>query len=122
MGYGASTRPLFGAYSRESQLKLRNQQRQEERRAEEQPAGSPLIDRAPGSFTQPLTTSQIQSTTPTQPFVKSQAFGDDVSNTTPAADDIDDDEASTSDNGHSDINPSEFEDEFEIPAFMRKRR
>ncbi len=120
MGYAASNKPLFGAYTRDSQMKLRNQRRREEKLEEQETEMGPLIDRTPDGYTQPLTQSQIHSSKPTEPFVKSQAFGDDISSQKTSGQGDDSDEEKS--NGVSEITPNEFEDEFEIPAFMRKKR
>lgn len=114
MGYAASNRPLFGAYGRDSQSRLqvgRRQQSQQEEPAEEAPS-APRIDRAPSGYTQPLTQSQIHTSKPNDPFVKSQTFGDEV----------DDEDKPKQNTKKPAIDTSEFEDEFEIPAFMRKRK
>ncbi len=121
MGYAASNRPLFGAYSRDSRSRL-GSARSEQKPAEPTEPAQPRIDRAPHGFTQPLTTSQISSqnlskATP-DPFVKSQAFGDTVSTNASyqsAQTDEGDDENTTTEAGAG------FEDEFEIPAFLRKK-
>jgi cell division protein FtsZ len=116
MGYAAATRPVFGAFGRESQRRLNPQQAQQP----EEPQ-SPRIDRAPGSFTQPQTTAQISGSPglniPTQPFVRSQAFGDNVSNTQPAPQPAPSNQ--TTQTQTNDDNP--FDDEFEIPAFLRQK-
>lgn len=157
LGYASANRPMFGAFSRESNTRLRK----ENSFAKPEPT---RIDRAPSGFTQPQTMSQI--TQPTdfadenrapqqQPFIRSQAFGDQVAqpvqqqpvatqqpqqaqpaddsskkgpfggggffsgftakSTTPdptpqPATTVDDEEP-----------PTEFEDEFEIPAFLRQK-
>lgn len=110
MGYAASNRPMFGAFSRESNRRLT-----QEPVPEESPAAT-RIDRAPGSFTQPQTTAQVTGSSgmPTQPFVKSQAFGDDVQPAKPAP--------ATEDLPTPPASDTTFEDEFEIPAFLRKGR
>ncbi len=117
MGYANSNRPLFGAYSRDSRSRLG--QRAPQPAAEPAQPAQPRIDRAPSGFTQPLTTSQISSQNLSKaipdPFVRSQAFGDQVGTQpqqqTPADDD---DDATGTDN-------AAFDDEFEIPAFLRKK-
>jgi cell division protein FtsZ len=117
MGFAASHKPLFGAYGRDSHQRLRVEPEPEA------PDQSPRIDRAPHGFTQPLTTEQISSgvmngpTGSSQPFVKSQAFGDDVSSQQPS-------NQTTSDDDEIPDLPADttFEDEFEIPAFLRKRK
>lgn len=131
MGYASANKPLFGAYTRDSHRRL-------SALAPKQTPPTPTepkIDRAPTSFTQPVTTSQLSSpagnVAPTQPYVRSQAFGDQVSSqptqgssfiktgaaqppasTTPTA---------QPDPQASDDANSAFEDEFEIPAFLRNK-
>lgn len=120
MGYAGSNKNMFGAFSRDSRMRMRERP---EPQIQEQPS-QPLIDRAPQGFTQPLTTSQIStpsqapSVTPsnTSPFVRSQAFGDDMS------------QNQTQTNSQQQqtrtpkVEDNEFEDEFEIPAFLRQRK
>ncbi len=113
MGYASAARPIFGAYSRESQRRLTPAPAMEEPVA-------PRIDRAPGSFTQPLPSAQVMSPAAPQPishqpFVRSQAFGDPVNPPvlTGAAPPAPSSDAPASD-------PA-FEDEFEIPAFLRQK-
>lgn len=129
MGYAATNRPIFGAYSRESTRRLNTPAvggglgfggpAAQPQRQEEPP--TTRIDRAPGSFTQPMTTNQITqgpagNVAPTQPFVRSQAFGDNMQpvnrpSQAPAAPAAQDEPAVD----------STFEDEFEIPAFLRQK-
>ncbi len=114
----SSNKSLFGAYSQQSHRKL-NQ--------ESTPAEPPKIDRAPQSFTQPLNTQQFTSGNPaaddtrpvqTSPFVQSQAFGDlqqPTASNIPTLPDADDESSPA-------LDDTEFVDEFEIPAFLRKRK
>lgn len=108
LGYGrSSTRNMFGAYSTESRMRMRQQPRAEQ---QQQPEPS-KIDRAPESFTQPLTTSQLSSAK--NPFVESDDFSqtkqmqpkNKSQQATPQMDSGDD-----------------FESEFEIPAFLRQKK
>jgi cell division protein FtsZ len=108
MGYAGSNRNMFGSIGRDSQRRL-NIQPQARRAPEQEEAGPTLIDRAPQGFTQPLTTNEIMSNSQGQPFVKSQAFEDDEEERRPAPKPVMGTDAS-------------FEDEFEIPAFLRKKR
>jgi len=122
LGYASANRPMFGAFSRDSKKRLGLNQPISE---PTQP-GVTKFDRAPGSFTQPQTVSQIMTPRPddkVNPFVKSQAFGDQFSNPNPnpatnttqsTAQTDDDDDAAKKDTS------SDFEDEFEIPAFLRQ--
>ncbi len=117
MGYANSNRPLFGAYSRDSRSRLSSRGQQQP--IEPAEPTQPRIDRAPSGFTQPLTTSQISSQNlskaTSDPFVRSQAFGDQVGTQgqqKPVVTDDDDDSSADS---------SSFDDEFEIPAFLRKK-
>ncbi len=108
MGYGSSKRSMFGAYGQDSQKRVSRYQ--EDIKSPTQPSEKPLIDRTPQGFTQPLTTSEISA--PNKPFVKSDEF--------------DDDQLQASDKTEkSKKNPDvarDFDDEFEIPAFLRKKR
>lgn len=120
MGYAASGRPVFGAFGRESNRRLgTNAASRQQPPMPEEPA-QPRIDRAPGAFTQPQTMAQISGSpgTPTQPFVKSQAFGDDVQTNRPSH------FGQAAQPDQTPAPPSEdstFEDEFEIPAFLRQK-
>ena len=131
-----TNRPLFGAYGRDSRQRLQPEPTQ----TATDTLKNPKFDRTPTGFTQPLTTQQITATktdTP-QPFVKSQAFGDSVRSGFKAINPlkIGTDNASNTnsvinDDEHVD-EPNEapkkksllgaFEDEFEIPAFLRRKK
>ncbi len=117
LGYAASNRPIFGAFGRDSRRRLGIQPKPA---AEETPTEEPKFDRAPGSFTQPQTMSQIsqpKQNTQSNPFVRSQAFGDNFAPQTPPS------QSTTTDNDDKPKKPqvdSDFEDEFEIPAFLRQ--
>lgn len=106
MGFAASNKPLFGAFSADSRNRLRSSQTEE---PEPQPT---RIDRAPEGYTQPMTTSQISSTT--NPFVQSEAFGDKQ---TSAETTQSDEEESNKPETNTDLS-----DQFEIPAFLRRRK
>ncbi len=110
LGYAASTRPLFGAYGRDSQTRLKTTMPARTGGAQDDYSVPPnKIDRAPSSFTQPVTVAQklsssengsplgqsSQSQTQTQPIVRSQAFGDHVGS-----------HEQTSNNMHSNFQPS----------------
>ncbi len=122
LGYAASNRPIFGAFSQDSRKRLASNPglvQQEEN-------GDTKFDRAPGSFTQPQTVSQISRPTPkgdNKPFVKSQAFGDDLTKrqTSATSQVQDDNNPPTGGKKEKPTTPdSDFEDEFEIPAFLRQ--
>lgn len=100
MGFAGSKRQMFGAYSGESQSRI-NKPTQDS----PQPT---RIDRAPDGFTQPLTTTQITSSKSSEsPFVQSEDF---------------EPEESSKKNKPKPTATAEFEDEFEIPAFLRKKQ
>ncbi len=120
LGYASSTRPYFGAFSRESTSRLAK----ERPAAEPTPAAeaAPKIDRAPTSFTQPQTTTQIAGTPPQPSTGFPLGFG---SSTPSPAKPVqsDDDTASTSQLPVSQVGgANEFEDEFDIPAFLRNKK
>jgi len=104
-------RSMFGAYSRDSHKRVDPSKKEEEISEEET-----KFDRAPTGFTQPQNKNQLkrsQKKPISNPFVKSQAFGDDVNT------------QNTQTPNDNDANqPSEdvFEDEFEIPAFLRQKK
>jgi cell division protein FtsZ len=126
LGYASPNRPIFGAYSRESQRRLSPAPRPEPTTSAS--SGAPRFDRTPGSFTQPQTVSQISNPVPDdnqQPFVVSQAFGDPMtarpttSAPTAAAQPQQSTQSTpTSSDAAAD---SDFDDEFEIPAFLRQK-
>lgn len=138
-----TNKPLFGAYARDSRKRFGMQ----EEAAPAMPA-QPKFDRAPQGFTQPLTTSQI-SATHTQatnnpqssgPFVKSHAFSDPNTSGIRAVNPmrIPDEPSAQSGQDPAEANSQEqddaqeekkkrsifsaFEDEFEIPAFLRRKK
>lgn len=112
LGY-SSSRPsnMFGAFSRDSRSRLGSNTS-----APAQPQQKPvqpqqtMIDRAPQGFTQPLTTNEISGQG--EPFVKSQAFGDTEEQQQP-------EKPKQARNPGTDAN---FEDEFEIPTFLRRQK
>jgi len=126
-----SNRPLFGAYGRDSRQRIQHEEQQTTTQ-------TPKFDRTPTGFTQPLTTQQMTSTKSDagQPFVKSQAFGDSVRNGFNAVnplnsnqDDNNSEPMNSSDNNQQNEEPPKkrsilgaFEDEFEIPAFLRRKK
>lgn len=112
LGY-SSSRPanMFGAFSRDSRSRVSSQQQQhvpQNQYQQPQPTQT-LIDRAPQGFTQPLTTNDISA--PNDPFIKSQAFGD-----------TDEEEQRPRQRQQNPGTDAAFEDEFEIPTFLRKKR
>lgn len=117
LGYGQ--RNVFGSYGRDSARRL-SQPQEEDVSADETDADSETkIDRAPDGWTQPLTKSQVTGKAgkadATSPFVQSAAF-DDAKKDEAKKNDDDDDQPPT---------PSvadDFDDEFEIPAFLRQRK
>lgn len=123
-----SNRPLFGAYGRDSRQRL--QQQEPAQPAQPQ---TPKFDRAPSGFTQPLTTQQMTATKndSAQPFVKSQAFGDSVRSGFKAVNPLKSEPEETQETPEDEQPPEEskkksllgaFEDEFEIPAFLRRKK
>lgn len=131
-----TNRPLFGAYGRDSRQRLQPEPTQ--------PAApqTPRFDRTPTGFTQPLTTQQMTATKSdvAQPFVKSQAFGDNVRSgfkaINPLRTEPDNTEQQMGFNSASEPDEQQepekapkkksllgaFEDEFEIPAFLRRKK
>lgn len=118
LGYASSTRPYFGAFTRESTNRL-----SKERPAPEPtPAADPVpkIDRAPSSFTQPQTTSQMSAPPQAQAPSFPVGFGSAPTQQQhqPAADDTTNTPLPVSQVGGA----NEFEDEFDIPAFLRNKK
>lgn len=101
MGYSASNKSMFGNFSRESRQRLQQSQ------PPAQNPAPPVIDRAPQGFTQPMTTTDLSASH--NPFVRSTAFGDEE----PKAEEK---------KPKSTQSESAFEDEFEIPTFLRKKK
>ncbi len=129
-----NNRPLFGAYGRDSRQRLQQEP------VQPTTPQTPKFDRTPIGFTQPLTTQQmtVTKTDVSQPFVKSQAFGDTVRSGFKAINPLKIEPEITT-NSDSYINDNEqndgpeetpkkksllgaFEDEFEIPAFLRRKK
>lgn len=121
MGYGQ--RPMFGAYSREAARKLKTTPAAEE--TDEEDESSDRIDRAPDGWVQPLTKGQVtgskkgaaKKSDATSPFIQSAAFDD--------AKDEDQSKQSKKDKDDEPPTPpaaDDFDDEFEIPAFLRQRK
>jgi cell division protein FtsZ len=131
MGYAAANRPLFGAFTRESQTRLSRTVAP----IEPIPAPEPKIDRAPTSFTQPMTTAQIaqQPADPVQnPFFPTQFLaglgnkGNAANNAPQATAPVQPMTTSTEDTTTLPVSQiggaNEFEDEFDIPAFLRNKK
>lgn len=117
--------PTFGAFSRDSQRRVSSgneEVRSRFQRTTQAPV-TPKIDRAPSGFTQPQTTTEITgndsledrtTTAPKKaPFVRSQGFGDSMAKNTAKTEPVTDSSSSNTD--------SDFENEFEIPAFLRQK-
>lgn len=103
--FGATARPFFGAYSKDSAQRLA---------PEKTEPTSPVIDRAPTGFTQPVTTAQrSQMTDPATQFTPSQ----------PQATAAPTDPQQTTDDDDQDDNTTAVDDsDFEIPAFLRLQK
>jgi cell division protein FtsZ len=128
MGY-ASNRPMFGAFSRESSLRLAK----EPPKMAEVPVSEPKIDRAPSSFTQPVTkpTTVVEpSYFSGNPLIRSSAFGDQggvnnnqaqVVQQSQSAMDPQNDPLNAPTQTTSTTASADFDDEFDIPAFLRNK-
>lgn len=124
MGYAGTNRPLFGAFSRESQRRLTPQQEQ----AEPTP---PKIDRAPAGFVQPMVNQYSQppagNVAPRQPFVRSQAFGDQMAGYQQQPQPVAQPQQPMmspqppQEQPQATASDATFEDEFEVPAFLRQK-
>lgn len=115
--YGYSkpgTSSMFGAYALDSKKRINEKQ---------SPPKSKAIrfDRTPGGFTQPQTVSERSATSSggqsNQPYVRSQAFGDDIQDQDQSEDDGSTNQPKSAKTGTDEV----FEDEFEIPAFLRQK-
>ncbi|NCN03590.1 MAG: cell division protein FtsZ [Candidatus Pacebacteria bacterium] len=111
-GYGTAKRPFFGNFSQESNRRLGYNPASFSQR-EPEPA---KIDRAPSGYTQPKTTSQLSQSQnpsqPTSPFISNQNF--DKQSQEPER------EEKPKTQPQEDNQDNDFEDEFEIPAFLRQ--
>jgi len=127
----SATRPQFGAFSTDSRARLGADADQRSRTFSNHvpqtatQTGPAKIDRAPSGFTQPQTTSEIMGTqpkAPTSPFVKSSAFGDSMTKAQPSQEPQAPGQAGQAGAKNAPTNSSsdDFEDEFEIPAFLRQ--
>lgn len=124
----SSSRPQFGAFSTDSRARLGTEAEQRTRTFSSYApqtaaqAGPAKIDRAPSGFTQPQTTSELmgnQQKTNTSPFVKSSAFGDSMTKAQPPQEPQAPGQAGAK-NAPTNSSSDDFEDEFEIPAFLRQ--
>ncbi len=123
-GLGTGRKPMFGAYSQRSQKKFI-----------EADEDNNKIDRAPSGFTQPVTRAQVEeqnkqavgsnkdkSGGPLSAFIKTKSkVSDEVRNKTKAAQ-----TQVSATNEQTDEKPEAdddamFEDEFEVPAFLRNK-
>lgn len=136
LGYSSSARPIFGAFSKDSQTRLN---RTSSMMTEPDDKPEPKIDRAPTSFTQPVMSGgnlglkNDPFMMPQQPIVKSQAFGDQMGNgnASPINDSQNKTVQTVSDSAKKLASTlpvsqvggqNEFEDEFDIPAFLRNKK
>ena len=116
-------RPSFGAFEKESRSRLGiNRDHKSQNQSNEE--SKPKLDRAPSSFTQPQTVEQL-SAPPEQREKKSEskpkrenpflsAFGRGKSEEESKS-------KNTNDKKTSKSGDSDFEDEFEVPAFLRQK-
>lgn len=95
-GYQYNTRDMFGAYGKDSKKRLLNEDEPEEDEDEQR------IDRAPSGWTQPLTNNQLTGKKPAEERAPK----------TEQAEQSQDEDV---------IADNQFEDEFEIPAFLRNK-
>jgi cell division protein FtsZ len=124
LGYGQ--RSMFGAYDRDSKRRLDTStdgQRDDEDEGK--------IDRTPNGYIQPQTKLQVtggandsgedKKTQATSPFIQSAAFADEDEEPKKAksrkVDQDDEDQQSP-----ADLDDQDFDDEFEVPAFLRQRK
>lgn len=103
-GYQYNTRNVFGAYGQQSRQDLGLEEDEQE---EEQ---TPKFDRTPNSWTQPQTSSQIKGKQPSVVPQDDQQKTTKNTNSQAEPDDVDEI-----------LEENEFEDEFEIPAFLRQK-
>ena len=113
MGYGAN-RPTFGAYERDSRRKFAQPEPEPE-----QPAVK--FDRAPSGFTQPQTVTDISG--PAKPAAAQQPsflnrFGQNRASTPTATQNPAPGQPSATSSKPAD---TDYDDEFEIPAFLRQK-
>ncbi len=108
---GYNQRMMFGAYSRDSRRRMTTPSTIVAKAGMgTEPEEPGKIDRAPTSFTQPQTMGQIAGDEESeQPFVRSTSFDTTRQPEKPA------EQPQKSDD-------TEFDDEFEIPAFLRQRK
>jgi len=141
LGYASSQKTMFGSFSRESNTRLSRMATPAPEQVETRE--EPKIDRTPTSFTQPVLKSDVLQ--PQQPVVKQHSFGDllGFNRTSQAAQsNSQPQQKSTSSPSYSVTDPTdptddsvsnplpisqvgganEFEDEFDIPAFLRNKR
>lgn len=115
MGYAANKRPLFGAYERDSKRRLDLNLSEPKEKVEDQGV---KFDRTPNSFTQPQTVQDLASTKPNASnptkINPNNLFGAPIQS--------DDSQTQTTSTTKTQSGDSDFEDEFEIPAFLRQNK
>ena len=115
--YSGGQRSMFGAYSRNSYKSIADADDKDKDETESR------IDRAPEGFTQPRTKIEVtgkKTVDPISPFVQSDAF--EKTKKTANDDAKKDDDDKKDDSSSSDMGGNDFDDEFEIPAFLRQRK
>jgi len=142
--FGMSGGPNFGAFSRDSQKRLQNNGSQNSAsnfsnrfgaKPKQEPEEAPKIDRAPSGFTQPQTKSDITNAPP-QPssnsqeqrqnrpnaFIKTSRQKPDQSTGNQQLRSSGQQQSANKPSSNSTNNAnSDFEDEFDIPAFLRQK-
>ncbi len=118
LGLGANRSSMFGAYSQRSTKKFGQKEEEEE------DAGK--IDRAPNGFTQPVTKaerSQHNKQVQTKPKKKEKqsAFIKTKSRISQQAAKPNSPKQEKQDTEQTDVEDGMFDDEFEIPAFLRRK-
>ena len=114
MGYAAN-RPLFGAYDKDSRNRLEIQLKSRQRQNIAPEPQVVKFDRTPSGFTQPQTTLDLSQSP--QKSAAQAANNQPQVNPVPAV--TNNQSSSQAQNDQSDLN-SDFDDEFEIPAFLRQ--
>ncbi|OGJ38628.1 MAG: cell division protein FtsZ [Candidatus Pacebacteria bacterium RIFOXYB1_FULL_39_46] len=111
-----SQRQVFGAYGRDSSRRLAQSKKNQAYSTDE----DGRIDRAPDGYIQPQTKDQVTGVTSkpiedaTNPFIQSAAFTD-----SPKEDSEEDQEEPEK---PLELATDDFDDEFEIPSFLRQRK
>ncbi len=103
LGYAAANRPLFGAFERDSEQRLQLNKQEDEEKEQQ----AVRFDRTPSGFVQPQTVTDLSSTPKREDNKAENSTEKSQTGKKPATD--------------ANSKEGDFDDEFEIPAFLRQK-